>query len=198
MSRHLIIGIALLTALAATVALAPRRQSHELHEVFLTLSRRDIEPLLRQISADRSLLVQKDLDGNTPLHIAALDGWPEAVKLLLTHGARADAANAAGHTPLHLTFNAPGHQADIVRQLLAAGADPARRLPDGRNALHVAAATSGVDARMLPLLAESPATLDAADGEGLTPAQLADKCGERRTAAVLRQLAVRPRLASHN
>jgi len=58
-----------------------------------------------------------DRDGHTPLHAAALEGQPHAVKALLACGAATAPVTGAGDTPL-ATAVALGH-ADIVARLSA-------------------------------------------------------------------------------
>ena len=62
-----------------------------------------------------------NVDGGTPLIIAAAKGHAEVAALLLRHGAAVDAANNNGGTPLMVAATT-GHT-EIVRALLLAGAD---------------------------------------------------------------------------
>ena len=61
--------------------------------------------------------------GDTPLGLASQIGFAEGVTLLLSQGAVVNAPNGRGETPLILAVQA--HDLGIVRQLLAAGANPA-------------------------------------------------------------------------
>ncbi|KAK1142054.1 hypothetical protein N8T08_008260 [Aspergillus melleus] len=86
--------------------------------------------------------------GSTALHYAICSGLDKVVMELLNHAASSTARNNHGLTPLHsaltgLTnlseppeedYHIPSTQ--MVRQLLAKGADPLEPLPDGRTALH--------------------------------------------------------------
>ncbi|XP_070564384.1 ankyrin repeat domain-containing protein 13C-like isoform X2 [Ptychodera flava] len=57
---------------------------------------------VRQVSALLRLhdIAQKDIHGNTPLHLAVMLGHKEVVHLLLAHGAPVKVKNANGWTPL--------------------------------------------------------------------------------------------------
>mmetsp|Transcript_763 Transcript_763/g.1442 ORF Transcript_763/g.1442 Transcript_763/m.1442 type:complete len:608 (+) Transcript_763:41-1864(+) len=45
---------------------------------------------------------EKDVDGNTPLHVAAISGSEDITRTLLEHGADLDALDKQGLTPLHV------------------------------------------------------------------------------------------------
>jgi TonB family protein len=70
---------------------------------------------------------------NNPLARAAADGDAKAVQALLAQGADVDGATSGGQTPLILAIISS--QTDILRLLLAAGADPQRRDGLGLNAI---------------------------------------------------------------
>ncbi|MDD9979957.1 MAG: ankyrin repeat domain-containing protein [Gammaproteobacteria bacterium] len=89
----------------------------------------------------------RDQSGNTPLHYAAEDPWPngpDAVRLLISAGARCDAQNNDGNTPLHVaagtgdTDSSLAEAVGTVRLLLDCGANPNRRNNDGNTPLHTA------------------------------------------------------------
>ncbi len=50
---------------------------------------------------------EPDADGWTPLHFAAMAGHPEAVRLLLAHGARVNARTKYGSPPVMLAGASP-------------------------------------------------------------------------------------------
>jgi ankyrin repeat protein len=66
----------------------------------------------------KSLLRQRDVKGNTPLHLAAMLGSPHIGDLLLVHYERPELVlkNEEGQTPFHLAARY-GHRA-LVEQLL--------------------------------------------------------------------------------
>ena len=83
-----------------------------------------------------------EVDGTTALHRAAWANDAAAVRRLLKSGAPVDAVNRYGVSALSLA--AANGNADIVAQLLAAGADlpgADRALPDGQTVLMLAART---------------------------------------------------------
>jgi ankyrin repeat protein len=105
----------------------------------------------------------KDRQGNTPLHIAAELGDVDNVKMLLAKGADPNAKTnpfnagrgrgggggggffriVGEQTPLMLAAKA-NHE-DVMRALVAAGADPKAKAQDGSNLLMAAAGTGHVE-----------------------------------------------------
>ena len=62
--------------------------------------------------------------GFTPLHFAAQDYYPEIAKTLIDAGAGVDPVNVNGATPLSVAVMNSRGRGDVIRLLLAAGADP--------------------------------------------------------------------------
>ena len=44
------------------------------------------------------------IENQTPLHLAAEEGYPDMAEVLLDHGADVNVANDDGDTPLHLSL----------------------------------------------------------------------------------------------
>lgn len=74
-------------------------------------------------------------DGTTPLHLAALQGHPPMIVLLLANGASVNAEDVDGQTPLFVAA-AAGH-ADAVQALLDARANPGTSIGTLAPDLHV-------------------------------------------------------------
>jgi ankyrin repeat protein len=147
--------------------------------------------------------------GATPLLRAAKAGDnPEAIKLLLAHGALVNLPNVDGITPLmtaagmgHVTnatrgrFNTEQDSLAAIPILLKAGAEINARASDGQTALH-SAAQKGWN-KVVTLLAESGADLTVKDNRGFTALDHARGATEARgqtppnpeTAALLEKLA---------
>jgi ankyrin repeat protein len=71
----------------------------------------------------------------TALHMAAASGSAEEVKLLLDAGAPVDPRDVRGMTPLMFAVSTDRPNADIVRMLLAKGADPSIRSNIGESTI---------------------------------------------------------------
>ncbi|PRW56655.1 ankyrin repeat [Chlorella sorokiniana] len=130
---------------------------------------------------------QGDLEGYTPLGLAAAEGRPEAVRLLLVYGASPDARDPeSGYTPLLLAVK--NRRAECVAALLAGGCDASASVPapgDGRTALHLAAAL-GSESCLL-LLLQHGADTEARTRAGMTAAMSAVQGGQAACLAALLQ-----------
>lgn len=91
--------------------------------LMITLKRRDAPwtAFLLQNGADPNL---KGADGNTPLIVAAMNSFPDGVRLMLAGRAQVDAANSRGETALIKAVQ--NKDAASVQLLLGAGANPDR------------------------------------------------------------------------
>ena len=81
--------------------------------------------------------------GHTALTSAAMRGRPDVVSLLLAHGANVNAALSDGRTALHLTCQNGVFGSEIIRLLVAAGADVMAKNGNGDTPFNCAACTSG-------------------------------------------------------
>lgn len=122
-------------------------------------------------------------DGFTPLGLASFFGHPEAARLLLASGADPNLAaqNPTRVAPLHSAV--AGGSVEIVRELLAHGADVGARQDLGFTALHGAAVEGGEE--MIRLLLEHGADPSAENDAGKTPGELARERGREQAAQLL-------------
>lgn len=107
--------------------------------------------------------------GYTPLYLAACEGNPEIVKLLIAKGADVNAKGQDGDTPL-MGASARGHQ-EVAELLLAKGADVNAKLYDDRTALIDTALSDRPE--FVKLLLENGADVNAKDTDGVTALHLA-------------------------
>lgn len=133
-----------------------------------------------------------DVDGVTPLHIAAERGHDTVVRRLLTAGADPAARTATGATALHLA--AREQERRVVRLLLDYGAPVDARDSFGYSPLHDAATRgSGMVAAML---VEAGANPNARDHFGTTPMHLAARDRNETMLTALMQRGGDPRVAN--
>ena len=75
-------------------------------------------------------LNQRNIDGDTPLHVVCVWGDVEPVKVLIDAGADVNARGDRGQTPLFRAVM--GKNVEVVRLLLRSGADKSILDDDGR------------------------------------------------------------------
>ena len=109
-----------------------------------------------------------------PIVLASMAGDAENVRLLLSHGAKASSEAAAEA----VTF---GH-ADVLRALVAAGADVSGSESSGVNLLHWATITNRAD--VIPVLLAAGVPIDDVDGFGFTPLMYAATLDQGETDAL--------------
>ena len=122
------------------------------------------------LDAADTCLVARDIVGQTPVHLAAMQKFTDTLEALLAAGANPNAGSKRSWMPLHL---AAGNYVGPVRILLAAGADPNARDYSGAMPLHIAAESGHEPAEIIECLVDKGAELDAQDEDGLTPLHFA-------------------------
>lgn len=112
-------------ALARDFLLAELAHQHVELDIFEAAAMGEMSRLAAILAADPQAVNNYSTDGWTPLHLAAAFGTPQAVELLLRHGAKADAVskNPQSNQPLHAAL-ALSRNTESVQLLLGAGADP--------------------------------------------------------------------------
>jgi uncharacterized protein len=135
------------------------------------------------LAADPDAIRARTPEGFTALGLAAFLGGPEAVRVLLEHGADADddADNPFGVRPVHAASAAHDHE--TMRLLLEAGADPDQRQRGGFVPLHEAAHSDDVE--MARLLLDHGADPSLAADDGRDARRIAADDGSTRVAALL-------------
>lgn len=136
------------------------------------------------LEQDPDLARSRDRLGKTPLHHAVTFHRPEALELLLVHGADLDARDVTGMTPLHVAAML-GRDIE-ARWLLEHGADAAAQDQFGDTPLHTAALFGAGQA--IPVLIADTGLFDIRNHDGKRPLDLALGNGQRRAALLLRRL----------
>ncbi|XP_065888702.1 inversin-like [Dysidea avara] len=129
-------------------------------------------------------------NGTTALHIAALYGYANCVRLLLQHGAQVNTIDAEQQSPLFRACER-GHT-EVMVTLLQAGADVNLADNGGRTPLHWAA--SGGHSYMCSALIQQGVMVDASDKEGRTALHCASYGGFADTMSLLLEAQANPNL----
>ncbi|QPC77871.1 hypothetical protein HYE68_008623 [Fusarium pseudograminearum] len=124
---------------------------------------------VRILIANKADVNAKGLDGNTPLHCAAMSGRSHLVKLLIEAGDDAKAANFEGRTPLHLA--AMKDDPTTISILCEKGCDIETKDEVGRTPLHLS--TISGQLKCIKKLIENGAKRDVTDKFDTTPLYLA-------------------------
>ncbi|KAK1760331.1 ankyrin repeat-containing domain protein [Echria macrotheca] len=131
-----------------------------LHLVILGVLHMDLATVLRQPEHAQHIS-NTCIAGAAPLHLAALNGNNEAVRLLLRAGADANQKTFQGWTSLHLACRSGGDE--TARLLLDAGASVTDREPRGWTPLMSAVMSHASEPRLLRMLLRQGAELEAVD-----------------------------------
>ena len=139
-----------------------------------------------------------DVEGTTPLHVAAECGRVEVAHVLLEYGANVRAENNKGRTPLHdaADYERIGRldsvedyasgKVEVVRVLLEHGANAGAQDNVGGTPLHLAAKYAEVE--VIRLLLEHCANVDVEDNKGTSPLHKAAEYGNVEGVHVLLKL----------
>ena len=160
-------------------------ESIDLHEAAAV---GDTARLNAVLSVEPALISSFSSDGWTPLHLAAAFGGPEAVALLLSHGAdvHAYSKTAMRNQPLHAAL-ALSNSTEPIALLLQHGAQANARQMGGYTPLHQAASAGKMAAAEMLLVAGADPLLRC--DQGKTAADYAEAKGHAELAARLRTAA---------
>jgi len=121
-------------------------------------------------------LNQADLDGTTPLQLAARHGHSECVQYMISNTCNVNAANESGLTPLHLAAQ-EGHSMICELLLQAGSVVDAEGSVKNRTALHLSAANGHREVCTALLLFR--AAVDSQDKDGESALHNAARFGDR-------------------
>ena len=88
-----------------------------LHSQTVTITEKDTIDKEESDLSDHAYVDMKDINGNTPLHVAVTSDWKEGVSILLEAGADVCQINSNGATVLHLA--AEKGNSDILKEILS-------------------------------------------------------------------------------
>jgi ankyrin repeat protein len=149
-------------------------------DIFEAATAGDLRRVRELVERDRSLSNEVSPDGYSPLGLAAFFKRRVVVAYLLERSADPKAASRdQGFTPLHsaVASDAGASDAEIVRMLLEAGADPNARSRQGTTPVHTAAFTG--DRAVLDLLLAHGADTGIRSVDGKTPSEIAHERGNQ-------------------
>ncbi len=127
------------------------------------------------LSQEPRLVNEFSSDGWTPLHLAAHFGRTNLASTLISKGARVDAVARNGISNQPLQAAIAGRRPELVRLLIAAGADVDHRSHGGFTATHIAVENDDID--VLELLKAAGADLRIKTTGGKTPSDLVAEGG---------------------
>ncbi len=126
---------------------------------------------------DRDVYVNaRNMDHESPLHLASYTGRREVARVLLEHGAKANAENICAETPLHIVSGArcdtEGDYFGVAKLLLKHGANVRARNKDHETPLALAFHTDNPGHEITRMLLDYAARSYVNNDRGETPSQL--------------------------
>ena len=180
--------------------------------LYPAIHRGDINQIERHIKWGTDIN-QVDADGRRPLHVAAAQGEYVIARMLVKAGAEIDAPDRDGHSPLYVAIMASRprvaellaklgasydpdqlldavverglSQRDVIRLLVAWGANLNRRRADGSTPL-IRAIRAG-NRVLVKNLVQQGADVNLADATGNSPLAIATKVGNQEIVRLLRR-----------
>lgn len=124
-------------------------------------SRMGHKDMVAVLIARKAHVARRSVHGDTAVNLAALNGHTEIVRMLVEAGA--EVSPATGWGPLH--YAAFENRPDIVKYLIAKGANKDALAPNGYTALMLAARGGHVDAATVLLYEDADLGIKAPGGE---------------------------------
>lgn len=152
-------------------------------DIFEAATLGDLSRLRALLANDPGLAMAFSNDGFTALHQAAFFGQPAAVEVLLLHAPDVNAISRNAMKVAVINAAAASRNAEVVKLVLRAGADPDTQQPMGYTALHSAAANNSID--MVRALLDAGADPAIRTDAGQTAAEMAAEKGGTEVAAIL-------------
>jgi len=138
-------------------------------EIFNAVKNDDLTKVKALIEKDASVIHLKDNLGNSPLHVAAIDGSVPVTELLLLKGADINSANTQLNTPLHLAIM--NGNDEVSKLLIEKGPDLSKKNIVKKTPLHLTVRYNRIN--ISELLIAKGSAIDSRDDRQRTPFSLA-------------------------
>lgn len=143
--------------------LAALNKDLKLHEAIM---KPGADQYIQELLSQGAQVNSSDIDGESPLHIAAIIGYDERVQLLLEKGASIKGVNNNGETALHIVVQTD-HVSTLKKLLATPGIMINSKDKSGNTCLHLAAYLGNQE--MLDKLFQSNITSESVNIQGETP-----------------------------
>ena len=121
-----------------------------------------------EVSLEHGITIkEKNLEGNTPLHIAVESGI-EPVKFLIENGSNIEEKNLEGNTPIHIALASENEK--VIKYLVESGSNIEEKNLEGNTPIHIAVATQN---NLMKFLIENGSNIEEKDFQGNTPIHIA-------------------------
>ena len=165
-------------------------------DIFAAARQNRVDQIRALIESGRASATDRDDDGTTPLHLAAITGRVPVCAYLIEQGAEVNAfGGIVPATPLQ--WAARKGMVEVIDLLLQHGANP--RLVDNQDFSCLHSVTHSSDHwALLYILCQPDIAVDERDHMGLTPLHWAAQQGDKCSTAVLLKFGADPNAADHN
>jgi ankyrin repeat protein len=166
------------------------------HDIFAAARQGRIDPIRALIKSGRARATDRDDDGITPLHLAAITGRVPACAYLIEQGAKVNAlGGSVPATPLQ--WAARKGLVEVIDLLIQHGANPRLVDPQDFSCVHSVTHSSNHWA-LLYILCQPDIAVDERDNIGLTPLHWAAQQGDKVSMQVLLKFGANPNAVDRN